>query len=390
MKDRNGTVNRHDVDVVVIGAGLIGSAAAWSISSRGASVQMLEQGVMGHCEGSSHGSSRIFRRGYSLANYVTMTGMAQRLWAELSGEYGKELLLRTGGLDTGSERGVREIHSTFRSEGVACELLSGGDVAERWPGMSFRGEVLYHPEAAVLNADEVVRAMVECALARGAKLRQGIGAHVERVESTRDGAVVHLSEGVIRARVVVVAAGAWLKEVLPADVSARLPRTTVTQQQVFHFAHREPRASWPVFICKERPGDEIYGVASGTDGGGRPAFKVAEHGHGTVTTARMRDGVVDVSSRRRVTDFVAQRLPGLIPDVVAESTCLYTNTEDKDFVLDRAGAVVVASACSGHGAKFAPAVGEILADLALRGRTQGGRFALRPEPGSAGPYSRGG
>jgi glycine/D-amino acid oxidase-like deaminating enzyme len=149
---------------------------------------------------------------------------------------------------------------------------------------------------------------------------------------------------------------------------------TVTQQQVFHFCHRDPDAAWPTLVHKA---DLLaYGLPSGADGGPRPAFKVAEHDHGTPTTAASRDGVVDPASRQRIVRFVAEKLPGLDPDPVAEASCLYTTTPDEDFVLDRVGPVVVASACSGHGAKFAPLVGAMAADLALGRSTADPRFAL--------------
>lgn len=173
----------------------------------------------------------------------------------------------------------------------------------------------------------------------------------------------------------VVAAGAWLPELMP-DLTRRMPSITVTQQQVFHFVQRQPEVAWPVFIHKA--GDEVYGLPSGTDGGPASAFKVAEHERGTVTTARTRSYRVDPASRQRMTTYVAQWLPGLVPEVSAETTCLYTTTDDRDFVLDRVDDIVIASPCSGHGAKFAPVLGDLLADLALGDSPESDRFALHP------------
>jgi sarcosine oxidase len=143
-----------------------------------------------------------------------------------------------------------------------------------------------------------------------------------------------------------------------------LPPLTVLQTQVFHFPRRDPDATWPTFI-HGTPAGEIYGLPGGRDGGPDDAVKVGEHRAGTVTTADARTGVVDPAARERVVAHVRRFLPGLDPSVYAETTCLYTFTRSEDFVLDRVGDVVVCSACSSHGAKFAPLVGELAADLAL-------------------------
>ncbi|MGI8456596.1 MAG: FAD-dependent oxidoreductase, partial [Propionibacteriaceae bacterium] len=142
-----------------------------------------------------------------------------------------------------------------------------------------------------------------------------------------------------------------------------------------------PDVDWPVLI--HTAGDEIYGLPSGSDGGPAPAFKVAEHERGTVTTATTRNYLVDPGSRSRMIDYVGRWLPGLVPEVAAETTCLYTTTDDRDFVLDRVDGIVVASPCSGHGAKFTPVLGELLADLALTDEPGSPRFALRPRRSAA-------
>jgi len=158
-------------------------------------------------------------------------------------------------------------------------------------------------------------------------------------------------------------------------VPVSLPPLTVTQQQVFHFHHRDPAAIWPTIVHKSEL--QLFGMPSGADGGPLPAFKVGEHDRGVPTTASTRDGVVDPECRERIVRHVAEWLPGLHAEPVAEATCLYTTTPDEDFVLDRVGPVVVASPCSGHGAKFAPLGGEMTADLALGAAQADPRFALK-------------
>jgi sarcosine oxidase len=144
----------------------------------------------------------------------------------------------------------------------------------------------------------------------------------------------------------------------------------VTQQQVFFFAPREPRA-WPTVVHGEAP--ETLGMYALREGA---YVKVGEHVNGTPTTAATRDFVVDPAARDRTVAYVRRWLPGLDPVPRSETTCLYTMTPDEDFVLDRHGPFVVCSACSGHGAKFAPLIGELAADL-VDGRPPVGRFALR-------------
>lgn len=371
-------MTRPDADVVVIGGGMVGLAAAWAVARRGVHVRVLEGRRLAHREGSSHGSSRIFRRGYPQQDYVALTGRAQELWSELGAEVGRPLLHRTGGIDHGRGRQIGRLKDVFARQGVPHELMSGAAAEQRWPGMRFTTDVLFHPEAGVVDADVTVQSLATAARARGAEIEEQV--EVEDVRQAGSQVDVTTAGGRIRARRVVVAAGAWVAEILPSEIASRFPEHTVTQQQVFHFPRRNASQDWPVLIHRagDAPDDEIYALPSGSDGGDEPAVKIGEHERGAPTTARTRDFVVDAASRRRMTDYVRRWLPGLVPEVTAETTCLYTTTADRDFVLDRVGGVVVASPCSGHGAKFTPVLGELLADLALMDTPTSPRFALHP------------
>ncbi|MER5750351.1 N-methyl-L-tryptophan oxidase [Streptomyces sp. NPDC002088] len=362
-----------DCDVVVVGAGLTGSSAAWQLAVRGLSVTLLEARTIGHTDGSSHGTSRIYRRAYADPHYIQLTGQAQELWDELEDRSGTRLRTRTGGLDHGTERRPEALLTLMKEHGVPAELLTPGAASERFAGMEFAGPVLFHPDAGHLDADRTVRAGVDIAAASGARVVEQ--SPVTGIEQPADGVLVHTGDRTIRAGHVVVAAGPWLPELLPSiGVLPRLPRTWVTQQQVFHFRHRDPRAAWPTMVYKE--GIQLFGLPSGADGGSTPAMKVAQHDGGTATTASGRDRVIDPASRETVTSWVRRWLPGLDPEPVAEASCLYTMTADEDFVIDRIGSVVIASPCSGHGAKFAPLVGSLVADLVEGGRADP-RFAFR-------------
>jgi sarcosine oxidase len=177
--------------------------------------------------------------------------------------------------------------------------------------------------------------------------------------------------------VAVIAPGAWIAPMLGGLVD--LPPLKVTQQQVFHFAPARPpapgEAPWPIFIHAGGDGF-FYGLPGGRDGEVPGAIKLGEMGRGTLTTADARDYAVDPAERLRAIRFTAKRLPGLISEPVNEVSCLFTETANEDFIIDRRGPLVIASACSGHGAKFAPLTGEILASLAEGRPAQDARFTL--------------
>jgi glycine/D-amino acid oxidase-like deaminating enzyme len=187
---------------------------------------------------------------------------------------------------------------------------------------------------------------------------------VLRVTPSSSGVSLTVPDRSVTASVVVVAVGAWLPSLLDGVVD--LPRLTVSEQRVFHFPRRDPASVWPAFIHAE-PDRVMYGLPGGRDGGPGDAVKVGAHFHGPVTTADTRTGEVDEESRRLVSGYVRDCLPGLEPVPLNETTCLYTSTDNEDFLLDRVGPVVVCSPCSGHGAKFAPLIGELAADLCLGG-----------------------
>jgi monomeric sarcosine oxidase len=378
-------------DVVIIGAGLAGSAAAWAVARRGRSVVVLEAFQAGHRRGSSHGSARIFRRAYLDPLYVRLTGQAQRLWRQLADQAGEELVLTTGELDYGPAREQEKMYDILSGFGVPAELIPAAAAAERWPQMAFGTDrVLFHPDGGVIDSERAMATMRRLAAARGAKIYYD--SPVLSVETAEAGAVVHTADRSWRTPAVVVAAGAWLEPLL--GVQVRLPSLVVKQQQAFHFAPvAQPENAaqpWPVFIRHDEV--PMYGLLAGRDGEVPGAIKLGEHGQGTVTTGDERDGIVDPAARDRVRAFVGDWLPGLDPEPVGEVTCLYTLTASEDFILDRRGPFVICSACSGHGAKFAPLTGEFAAELACGGVSPDRRFTLAAHclcgPRDRGPHKQ--
>jgi monomeric sarcosine oxidase len=366
-------VSDLDVEVAVIGAGLMGAATAWELSRRNRSVALVEAYAPGHVHGSSHGTSRIVRRGYEDPFYIRLTGRAFDLWRDAEVDTGVTLIRPTGGIDHGAGRDLSAMSSFLSDAGVAHDLLSAAEAEARWPGMRFDRDVLFHPQAGVLDADATVTAWVRRTAERAGHVVDHT--RVESITPAPSGMLVHTEGPTITAGVVVVAAGAWLPELAgKLDIAPDLPALSVTQQQVFHFRHRDATAVWPTFVYKQDL--QVYGLESGGDGGAFPAYKVAEHDRGTPTTASTRTGLVDPSSRQRIIGYVTDHLPGLDPEPVAEATCLYTTTPNDDFILDRVGQLVIVSPCSGHGAKFAPLIGSMAADLALGLSAPDPRFRL--------------
>ena len=353
--------------VVVVGAGLAGAATAWRLGQAGIKVVLVESVAPAHGGGSSHGSARIFRHAYPDPFYVDLTLRALEGWRELEQAADVTLITTTGGLDLGPERDLGAIHDALESRGVPHETLDAAAAQDRWPHLAVEGPVLHQPDAGVIDSERAVQAMVAMARAAGAEVL--CSDPVDRIEDGADDAMVRLRSGrTVHAEAVVVAVGAWLPELrsaLPPAIADRLPELRVTQQQVFHFRMPQvPRhpTQWPVFVDEGRL--SVYSLPGGRDADG-VGFKIAEHDRGSPTTASGRSGVVDPASRERIVQYVRTRLPHVVPEPYAEASCLYTSTRNEDFVIDTIGRVVVCSPCSGHGAKFAPVIGAMVARAAL-------------------------
>jgi len=353
LKRRQQAMGRR-YDVVVVGGGAMGAASARALAMRGHRVALVEQFEAGHDRGSSHGPSRIFRLAYQDASYVPLAQRALTLWRELSEECGTALLETTGGIDHGPPEVLDEIADGLAARGAASRRLTATDAIQRWPGMHFEDPVLLQPDAGRLNADATVRALHERAAALGVDV--ATGERVDDVNVTSDGVEVVTSDRSLIGDVAVVAAGAWLPKLAPSlGLKDELPELVVTQEQPAYYDAPDAER-WPVFVHHgDRPHYGLFTPGLGV--------KVGEHGTGVVVDPDDRPPADD-ERLRRLSSYVGRWLPGADPSPTRVDTCLYTTTPDERFVLRRFGRVVVCSACSGHGFKFVPAVGERVAALA--------------------------
>jgi sarcosine oxidase len=339
-----------NVDAVVVGAGAMGSSTAWWLARRGRTVVLLEQFERGHDRGSSHGATRIFRLAYPDPTYVRLAQEALPLWRELEDDAGQVLLEVTGAVDHGDPRSIEATAGALAACGATHEVIDRRAAEERWPHMRFDGDVLFHPDGGRCLAGATVAALQDRAAAHGADVRFGVGPAT--VERDGDGVAVRAQDEEWQAPVAVVTAGAWAAAVAGSLVD--LPPLTVTREQIQHFGPAD--LSWPSFIHHRQPW--VYGLA-GVDEG----MKVAEHHVGAVVDPDDR-GAPDAGASAAMARYVERWFPGLDPQPRHLATCLYTTTADERFVLERRGPIVVGSPCSGHGFKFTPLIGRLLADLA--------------------------
>jgi sarcosine oxidase len=337
--------------VVVIGAGVMGAATARALARAGHDVTVFEQFAFGHARGSSHGESRVFRFSYPDPMYVAMAMEALPLWRELEEEAGEELLRTTGGLDRG--KALDDHVAALEACGAECEVLEPREVTARFPWLDpGEGPALFQADGGVIAAERAVHAFLRSACAHGATLRDET--KVLAVEPGPAGVSVRTGGATVVADVAVVTAGAWAKP-LVAPLGIELP-TRPTRETVAYFDFDEPRLTTVV----EWGDPAIYSLPSGPG-----LVKVGEHIAGPATDPD-EEGRANDDSVRKLSDWVARRLPGAEAMPRYAETCIYTNTPDESFVLERHGDVVIGSPCSGHGFKFAPLIGKRLAGLASR------------------------
>jgi sarcosine oxidase len=362
----------NNYDVIVVGVGGMGSAAAAELARRGRRVLALEQFAVGHDRGSSHGSTRIIRQAYyEHPDYVPLVRRAYGLWYGLEQRQGVPLLTGCPCLSLGPPDSplVAGVHRSAAEHTLPVEGLSSADLRLRYPQFHLGDEYVgvLEPTAGFLWVDECVRAYVREARHLGADVREN--EPVQTWEARLGGVEVRTERGRYAAARLVLTAGPWAARLL-AGLGAPL---TVMRQVPMWFGTRDDAAFrrdvFPLFIA-DSPGGAFYGFPVLDPHGA----KIAQH----YGAPELRDpsGVardVAAEDEEPVRRFLAAHLPGVDGPRRRASVCLYTLTPDRHFVIDLHPAhpeVAVAAGFSGHGFKFAPVVGEILADLSDNGRTE--------------------
>jgi sarcosine oxidase len=295
-----------------------------------------------------------------------MLAEAARLWQELESDSGERLLARTGVVNHGTDPRLPQVRSALLAAGLQAEFLSAEEAAERWRGIRFETRVLHMADGGQLNPEAALPALQRLAAGLGAEIRHHV--KVQELTVLDDGVRLTVDSGgrteVLSARQAVVTAGGWTTKLL-AGV-APLPRLTVTQEQPAHFAVTDEGAVWPGFNHLPGRGDAyaywrspIYGMQTPGEG-----IKAGWHGVGPVVDPDRRTFAPEPEQRAALQRYARDWLPGVDADSLTDISCTYTTTVDENFVLDRIGPVVIGAGFSGHGFKFTPVVGRILADLA--------------------------
>jgi sarcosine oxidase len=368
--------NAETFETVVVGLGAMGSAALHHLASRGVKVLGIDRFATPHLHGSTHGRTRIIREAYyEHPCYVPMVQRAYELWASLEKEIGEQLFVQTGGLMIGPPEGELFAGAlrSAKEHGLAHTILEPAQVHARYPGFRVPdgSMALHEPRAGLLFPEKCVEAHLALAKRAGATIRTGIT--VTRWNAD-DGIRIETDAGELRARTLILAAGPWLPALVP-DLELPLE----VERQLFHWFEPVSHPEW--YDAAHSP----ISLIEYADGRFFATFP--DVGHGVKAGIHHEGAVIDIDAPRapattaegaEIQALLARYLPQAAGHILDSATCVYTNTPDHDFLLDRHPVhpnVLIASPCSGHGFKFSSAIGEILADIATTGETT---FDLRP------------
>jgi len=358
-------------EVIVLGLGGMGSAAAYHLARRGRRVLGLDAFARGHHNGSSHGRSRGIREAYGESPaYVPLVQRAYALWRELEAETGQHLLTITGGISIGpAESGFGASQKAAADQyGLTIEELGSEEIMARWSGFRVPDGYIgmYDPHTGFLLPEPCVAAHLDLAATHGAVLHHG--EPVRRWSPDGTGIRVETETAAYTADALVITAGPWAGEVL-ADL--HLPLEPWRMYNVY-FAPTRPELfgpdRFPVYGLRGSEGS-YYGVPMLPGDG----LKIGRHDQGDVCTpetARRTITPEEIAVMRAVLDAY---MPGAAGAVLAATTCLYTMTPDSHFIIDRHpehARVAYAAGFSGHGFKFSAAIGEVMADLVTDGTTR--------------------
>jgi sarcosine oxidase len=357
--------------IAVIGLGATGSAALCQLARRGVRAIGIEQFEIGHDRGSSHGATRMIRLAhFERPSYVPLMRRAYALWRELEEIVQRKLLHTTGIAEIGAPTGdvVRGTRAGANRD-VPCEVLDAASLMRRYPAFKIPQSfvAIFQPDGGFIEASRALAASIAVAQQQGAAVRTG--EKVIAVEPAGTGVRVVTDRGAIAADFAIIAAGPWLRGLFP---ELDLP-LTVTRQVIGWF---EPQQSeqfaadrFPAFMFESE-----YGQHYGFPAYGDKGIKFAKHHHlGEAVDADGYARAVSAQDEAAIRAPLEHYLPAANGPLRATESCLYTMTPDNTFIIDRMPGfpqIIVASPCCGHGFKFSPVVGEILADLVTQGTTK--------------------
>ena len=360
-------------DVAIIGLGAMGSAAAYHLAKRGASVIGFDRFTPPHTMGSSHGDTRIIREAYHESPaYVPIVQRSYELWAELEQEAGETLLRQTGGVMIGPPEGetVAGARRSAELHGLTHELLGADEIRRRWPQFNPPDDfaAIYEDRSGILFPEKCISAHLAGASGRGAELRYGT--QVSGWTAVGDGVTVNTDGGSVSAGRLLITAGAWL----PGLVSELDLKLEIERQVLFWFepaANRElfDPANCPIYIWEYELDHAFYGFPNLGDG-----VKIARHHDGRIVDpdALDRDDV-SADDEQMIRVPLCRVMPDAAGRVIRSEVCMYTNTADHHYLVGfhpEHPSVLIGSPCSGHGFKMASALGEAFADMLLDGRSR--------------------
>jgi sarcosine oxidase len=359
-------------DVIVVGVGAMGAATCWQLARRGVRVLGIEQFGLVHAMGSSHGHTRMIRMAYyEHADYVPLLRRAYELWDDLEAQSGEKVLYRTGGIYMGPPNGevVAGTTAAAKLHGLPHEILSQADLARRFPQFSlpenFTG--IWEPQAGFVLCEKAIGLFTRLALEAGAVLH----GHetVRQIDLQSSHVTIATDQGAYEAEKVIICGGAWSGKLL-AELNLHL---VVTRQALGWIWPQMPEkyklGTFPVWGIEQSDGSLAYGFPMLSD---LPGLKMARHGRGAVADADTVSRTPTLQDQTEVLGIAERYLPRTVGPMLAGKICLYTNSADGHFIIDRhpgSDRAIIACGFSGHGFKFATVVGEALADLATTGKT---------------------
>jgi sarcosine oxidase len=373
-------VTNHKVkinfDTIVLGLGGMGSSAAYHLAARGAKVLGLDQYGAVHDRGSSHGGSRMIRQAYHEdTHYVPLVLRAYELWRQLEQDTRTSLLRITGGIYLGTAAcdAVRGSLLSATMHDLPIEILTAREVRNRFPALrpDASESAVYEANAGFVRPERAVAACLQGATRNGADLH--FNEPVSVWEVTAEGmARVTTPRAVYTAAKLILTPGAWASETFSGfDLPLVVRRHVMAWYDPIGGIGSFLPERFPVYLWQTSPDCIFYGFPA--IDGQRGGVKVAMHTGGDLCTPKSISRIITHQDERELRDQIASRLPSLNGRLLAASTCMYTLTPDEQFVVGlhpNHPEVAIGCGFSGHGFKFASVIGEILADLAMEGKTR--------------------